>query len=200
MAENMRTLGMIRDIIAMSCFAEQLLGHGQGKEYEPTLRHIIDLSSRPADESLPAVQKIIKELKIPYTRFRKHLRQIYEDLVGTDEDKVQKKFKKAYYELCFHGFGQSVYWTVVELPHIPRIGEEFDVYYFHEYLGTSIFYVDSITHQLIGDEQVTRITLNHGTYNKYWHIRKDEAELKRELHWQDIIHEPDYVLQKKLGY
>lgn len=197
MAENMRSKGMIMDISSMSKFAIQLLG--KGKEYEPLLRLILKIDPYDEDEPIPAVKTFSEKLKMPYTLIRKQLNAIYNDLISYESD-VQFNFKKAVYEFRIHGREEYLTWKVDMLDPIPRVGENISLPYFSEYLDDRNFYVKSITHEFFVDEHIVAISLLGGWYNLFWHFRKDEAHMKRELPLRDFYTMDEYQLQSKLGY
>ena len=85
------------------------------------------------------------------------------------------------------------------LGYLPRVGEELELPFVNAGVNTSYFYVDSITPCLEEGKQMIYIYLKSGSFNSYWRLRRDEAEMKREFSFDDIKKLDDYELKKKLG-
>ena len=85
------------------------------------------------------------------------------------------------------------------IPIMPRVGENVTIPFFKAYIGTDLFYVESIHHEFEDGRQSIYIKLNSGLYNLFWHFRKDEAIEKEELAFNDFYKLHDYELKRKLG-
>lgn len=85
---------------------------------------------------------------------------------------------------------------------VPRVGENIDIPFFKAYLDTTVFYVESISHELNDQLHEINIHLKRGYYNLFWHYRKDKAKETNELRSKDLIELDDYDLKNKLriGY
>jgi hypothetical protein len=65
-------------------------------------------------------------------------------------------------------------------------------------MGTSLYYVKDIRYEFEDNKLSVSFSLTGGFYNLYWHWRKDEAKLKKELDLMDFYKLDDYDLMKKL--
>jgi hypothetical protein len=193
------SLGMIRDIQSMKSYAMKFLQ--KGKEYDQLLSYLLKDDFCGEDSHMPDIKGITKELKLNYSKFKRLLNLIYEEIIA-DYDHIFE-FNEVEYVLAFENYHnrekkiKTI--TVKSFPFLPRIGESVELPYFNEYLGTTCFFVEKIHHQMMDNKLCIFISLKGGFYNLYWHWRKDEAELKHELPVMDFFRLEDWELKKELG-
>ncbi len=191
---------VILDISSMRKFAAKLLK--EENSYNPILEYIISRNIYyDEDAKLPLIKDILKELNITYSKFKKELIKLYYELIDQDyfDPKIPFYFDEVEYFFSLKSFDKYAHFTVKELKHVPRVGEVVEVPYFRAKLGGDYFYVERITNEFWDGKQIVHFSLKRGMYNLYWHIRKDEAEIKREVSLNDLFDLEDYELQKKLG-
>jgi hypothetical protein len=192
---------MLYDIGSMQHRARML--QDKGKDYDQLLKHIntLDFYYNEAVPK-PTIKQLQEQTGIDYSKVRKHIREIYLDLiVGKDDDDFPPfSFGDVTYTISLQSMWnkRSLYFEVDSLPVIPRIGEEIEIPYFHAYLGERTFYVESIDHTLNDKGQSIHINLVPGYFNIYWHYRKAKAMEEQELNWNDFIDLNDYQLRDKL--
>ena len=98
-----------------------------------------------------------------------------------------------------YSISNSYTFTIQDIPRLPRVGEQVNIPFFQEYMGTSSFYVNSIHHSFSDSEQFVFFELLGGYYNLFWHWRKDKAELRNEIDWRDFFRLDDWQLKKKIN-
>jgi len=186
-------------ISSVKTFAKQLIG--KGKEYNDFLQYWLKrYDYYDEDSRLPAVKDVLEETGIPYSKLRKHISDIYGDLrYGIDEG-IDFRYTEKEYEFILKGAERNAYVTISDIPVMPRVGEMVRIPFLKEHLYFDQFYVDKIIHEFEDNKQSVKIYLRHGDYNLFWHHRRDQAELEEDLHFMDLIEEPDFQLQRKLGY
>lgn len=198
LSNRISSAGLILDISSMRNFARKLIGKGKG--YDDLLEFLVANDYYYDDDvSLPRMKDIQEQLNIPYTKLRKQLLEIYNDLIdfayegGFHFNELEYFFSMSY-------FDQYLSFTIKNLPVAPRVGENIEIPFFKERLGTRNFYVESIEHELGDGKQCIYVRLKDGWYNRFWDIRKGEADLKREFTFEEQIKFDDYDKKKKLGY
>ena len=192
---------VILDISSMRNFAAKLLK--EENTYNKILEYLIFKNIYyDEDAHLPLIKDIIKELNITYGKFKKELLKLYSELIDQDYEnpKIPFCFSEVEYFFSLQSYGIYAHFTAKHLRHIPRVGEAVDIPYFRAKLGGDYFFVEKINHEFYDGKHVIYITLKRGFYNKYWHIRKDEAQLKREIGLHDFYELEDFQLQEKLGF
>jgi len=191
------TKELLRDIKNMKAFAKQLLG--KEKNYEQFLKYVLKLNYYKDGVYTPiSIKEIQHETGLKYPIIRKYLHQIYEDLLGNDENQIDFSVQKVEYTFFLHYFDESAYFTVNHLPVVPRVGEQVEIPYFKAKVGTVSFHVDSIYYTFTDELQTVDIYLSPGKYNHYWPKRKDEAYLKGEITLHEYFSVKDYSLKEKL--
>lgn len=153
------------------------------------------------DESIdfPTVKELVERSGLTTGKFNRLVKSIYQDLVIQPEKSLKLDITEVEYEFSIGYYGRYIYFTLDHLPEIPRVGEQFSIPHFNYHLGSNYFHVESIYHSFEDTKQVVTIVLKNGEYNKYWHIRRDEAECRREVPYDDLHNLSDYHLKRKLG-
>jgi hypothetical protein len=194
--------GIISDIGSMRTYALNFLD--KGKEYDHLLNYLLKGDFYKDDyQERPKIQDIIKELGLSYSKFKRQLGLIYEDI--TSDCETPFEFKEVEYCLGLSHYnyrlGEKKYkaMTIKALPFIPRVGETIEIPFFHELLDTTYFYVDQIYHEFFDTKLRIYLSLKGGHYNSWWQLRKDEAEAKGELPLMDFHNLDDWELKRKLG-
>ncbi|HJN06459.1 MAG TPA: hypothetical protein QF480_07575 [Bacteroidales bacterium] len=191
------TKNMILVICSLRNHANYLLNNG--KEYQDLLNYLFSLDFFwDEDKPYPAVKDICAATGLTNGKLKRLTGLIFKDLI-TENDDLKLKIDKVEYVFTLSYFDRYISFSVDNLPQLPRIGESFEVPYFYQYIGCRMFHVESIYHDFYDCTQYITIRLKSGSYNKYWHIRKDEAECKREVSLHDLYKIDDWDLQKKLG-
>ena len=95
-------------------------------------------------------------------------------------------------------FDRYSWFILDELPFIPRIGECIEIPFLREKVGCSIYYIESIDHELTDSKQSVNIHLNPSSPNLYFRLRKDEAYLKGEISSDVYYSKKDWEIKEKL--
>lgn len=199
MEKTLSSKGVLLDISSMRGFASQLLG--KGKRYEALLRLIIEKDYyNDNDLPLPSLKELQERLGLKYALVRKHLFEIYDDLLDHQENSIDFSIKSVEYVFGMWYFDNYVSLVINQLPVMPRVGEQMWIPYFKEKVGTNLFFVDSVHHYFNDTKQSISISLSPGSYNSFWAIRKDEAYLKGEISSNEYFTSKDDNAKKKLGY
>lgn len=197
MEEKLSSKQMILDIGSMRSRAIELLRHN--KQYNSLLKVLTEKDYYYDDNvPMPNIKDLSEKSELKYDKVRRYLKDIYYDLV-LDEAERLFKYNEVEYFFAVHGYREYTYFTADSLPVVPRIGEMITVPYFKAYLNTDYFYVEDVRHTLQDGKQVIDISLKAGSYNLYWHFRKDQAEEEGELSFHDLMHLSDTQLRKKLN-
>ena len=186
--------GMIMDISSMRSFAAQLLG--KGKKYDRLLSCLLEKDYYNDDElPFPSVKYLKTYLGLNEYQVRKQLELIYHDLIYTERKRHIVETEYVFYLSYFENRHSLM---MKSLPVIPRIGEQVKIPFFNSCMGTSVYYVEDIRYKFEDTKMSVYFSLSGGFYNLYWHWRKDEAKLKKELDLMDFYKLDDYDLMKKL--
>lgn len=199
METRLSSKDLMLDITSMHRFAEQLLG--RGKDYEDLLKFLL-AKDYYYDEniSLPTFKELQEELGMAYPLLRKQLSSIYEDIMNYEGNGLDFSINEVEYILSIHYFENYVSFKLNHLPVVPRVGEQMHIPFFRAGIGMSSFYVSSINHYLDDKKQYIHLTLQVGTYNQAWHLRKDEAYLKGQISLKEYYSNNDYELAEQLGF
>lgn len=201
MKENTLSLKqVILDICSMRNFAKKLLK--ENNSYNNILDYLIKQDFYyDEDKPMPTIKEMLQELSYTYTNFKKEVFRLYFDLIDEDYEEKYDLFymNEIEYRFSIKSYDNYAFFTIKTLNEIPRVGETIEIPFFNAKLQSTLFYVERVKHEFQDGKQIIYIFLKNGLYNLFWHYRKDEAELKREVSIHDLIHLPEYTLQKKLG-
>jgi hypothetical protein len=136
--------------------------------------------------------------ELSYTKVRKYLTEIYHDLILI-EDTIAFRFPKVIYSFNISGHHDSfISFETNSLPVLPRVGDNITIPYFKSRLHTESFYVESIRHTFRDLEQTIDIWIKTGTYNLFWHLRKDPADEEGEFTLKERMTFNDSQMKSKL--
>lgn len=198
MERTLRSSGIINDIYSMREFAKKLLK--RGKDYDELLNFLFAIEEdEDGYTNQPSMKEIQAKLKKPYSTIRKHLNEIYSDLEKHDQLGIEFPIKKVEYVFEMVYFQNRGYFTINDLPAVPRIGESVRIPFLREKIGSDWFYVESIAHYLGDTTQTVNISLKPGSPNHYLRIAKDEALLKGRITYEEYYKADDYEIREKLG-
>jgi hypothetical protein len=190
--------GMILDICSMRSRAIKLLKNTN--EYN-SLLETITAKDYYYDEDLqfPSLKQFAEMAGIKYDKARRQLIKIYNDLCSFEFiESTPFEFKETEIWIGLKGIYESKTFQVNHLPYLPRRGETVQIRFFKELIGTDYFYVEKIYHELEDNKQKIFLSLNYGSYNSYWQLRKDQAEELGEISWHDRTTKSDYQLKDQL--
>ncbi len=188
---------MIVDITSMRSHARLLLK--TKKPYEVLLKALIAKDYYyDEDLSMPTLKELSNQTGITYQKVRNQLFLIYQDLVLADDKIAPLEFKEVEYLLSIYGRKNSLVHPVKSLPLMPRVGDNITIPYFTAYLNTHTFYVESISHEMTDQKQITYIHLLPGYFSPYWHFRKSKALEVGEIALNDSVYLDDYELKRRL--
>ena len=148
------------------------------------------------DISIPTLKMIEKETGLKPHAVRKQIQSMY-DLVF-DFDNSALEFNRIEYNIMITYLDRYFYFSMSHLPIIPRIGENMDIPFARAALGFHSFFVDDISHTLVGNKQIVDIVLFAGEANQYLKMRKDKARALGQLHHQEFWKMSNYDMERKL--
>jgi hypothetical protein len=197
MEEKLSSKQMILDIASMRSMALKLLK--EGKDYNPLLKALTDQDYYYNDDlNVPSLQDLAQTSGLKYNKVRSYLKEIYNDLMLNFGEGKTIKFNSVEYWFSLRAYDKYMVFVTDKLQIIPRVGEGITVPFFRAYIGTDFFYVEQVRHSLEDQKQIVNIFLNNGTYNLYWHFRKDQAEEEGEISIHDKLNMNDLQLKRKL--
>lgn len=175
--ETVPIKSILKDIICLEKSLMKLLD--KGKPYETLLRYIIfKCSVYDYESAYPRISDLSKEIKLPATQIKKQLQHIHADAIQLAHDGDLFSIKRYSYTFWMESYDRKLYIKYYDLPHVPCVGETVHMPCFNGYMGNTIYYVDSITHEYYSDEIETTIFLKDGFYNSYFQFKKDEVFFK----------------------
>jgi hypothetical protein len=198
--DSMSTKDMLMNISSMK--QKAMLLAGNGKTYNNLLKDILARDLYYDDDaSMPSLKELSQATGVAYGKIRKQVEDIYQDLILDHEARPLFAFTKVRYEFLIRGRRKNKFMTLEadQLPVMPRIGEEIALPFFSAYLETAYFFVENIEHRFEENAQLVKIWLRAGSYNSYWHYRKDKAKEEYELGFRDFYDLEEHELKRKLG-
>jgi hypothetical protein len=174
----------------------------QSKEYYPLLNLLLEISRKKYRSDRPSLKEVGMTLGIKQHILSRWIYTIYESLYSTNDDNDVAAIidLETIVEFEFSHDGRSVCYAVKGISYIPRVGEAVNNSYFSSLLGAAWgdFYVESVAHYIKAGIHCIRVYLKSGSYNLFWHIRKDEAYLKEEIPLWDTLGKTDRELMTLL--
>ncbi|NQU35080.1 MAG: hypothetical protein HQ521_17785 [Bacteroidetes bacterium] len=171
-----------------------------GKEYQNLLNYLFSLDFIwNEDIPYPKLKDICAVTGLTSGKLKRLTTLIFKDMITERDKDIKLNVNKVEYVFSLRYFDKRIGFVVDDLPVVPRIGESIRIEHFYHYIGCRYFHVEDITHEIIDTTQSIYFRLKDGHYNKYWHIRKDEADCKREISIHDYHFLDDDEMKKKLG-
>ena len=192
--KTVRTIALIADILEMSAFTVHLLD--TEKNYFKLLKFLLENKELAKNLRLKDFQS---HFNLPYEHIRKQVNDLYDDLINYGKKEGWEIRDKVYAFNLKSSAGHASF-TLNTIPHVPRVGENVQLSFFHEALGGSNYYVESINYVITDKKQIVQIELIKGWHNLYWELRKAEAEATGEFTLDDTFHLDDYQKKRKLGF
>lgn len=130
-----------------------------------------------SDTKIP-VKDISQKLNIPSPKIRKHIVNIYDDILDYLASQDRNYIKPGKPRYCFwlkDYFNKSLYIDGFELNEVPREGETVQFDFLYPIYSYSHFQVQSITHYLDYNKHEIYIELEPN-YNRYFNMKRDEHE------------------------
>ncbi len=191
--------GIILDINSMRSRAKKLLKNDS--EYNTLLEAIIEKDYYNDDSlAIPTLKAVAQKAGINYSVARRLLDKIYSDLCSYALlDKFPFEINKTRVLFGLNGMYKNASMLLNGLQIIPRKGEIVQIPYFKELTGSSFFHVSKIYHEFNDDQHEVFISLDDGSYNSYWDLRKDQAEETGEISKYDSNMKSNYELRQMLN-
>ncbi|WP_170266441.1 hypothetical protein [Phaeocystidibacter luteus] len=127
------------------------------------------------DERMPTLKSIANEMGISASAFHKRIHKIHNLLMSEDYANVPIQVKQGKVQFALTGFKGFKLVTVEGLHRIPRRSEQVDFPHFRSHTGSSMYYVNSVSHEMEEGEMVTTVYLDYGMWSPYWELRKSRA-------------------------
>ncbi len=155
------------------------------------------------DLPLPTAKELSEKTGINSKKLKEQVKKIYSDLIFRKEEDSWRNpvfnFKKTIYNFILQGRQKkTISFSVNHLEVIPRVGEEIEIPFFKAYLGTNYFYVKNISHEFNDTIHELNLFLCHGSYNFFWHYRRDKAVELKEIDLFELYELEDWELKQKI--
>jgi hypothetical protein len=179
-----------------------LYEHGQDKEYKGFLKSLIDCNYLEGGEGKTTIKKIAGTFGLQATKITKWLHEIYNDILElNNEQETLFTNNKIPVILFFSYFDSSGNFTV-GLDVIPRVYEEFNMYFIKAKVGTERFWVKRVEYEYNDDSVRIFLWLEGGILNRYREMAVEEALFKGWIgfmeKWDKSNSEIDDILIKYL--
>ncbi len=149
------------------------------------------------DIPYPTFNIIQKETGLKPYDLRKQIIELHKLMLPFADNKYLS-FKKLKYEIYLKFLDNYHCFVLDYLPVSPKVGENITLPFFRNYLKTDYFYIEKIRHRLEDETQIIEILTQPGTYNSFWHYRKEKAYEMKEISLLDPIWRDDHLLKKEL--
>ena len=196
MESEYSTKGIIRDIISMQKLLPKF--KNLGKDYNDLVDYFVETDFSDEGTPYPSIKELQARLGVKYATLRRRLNQLYEDLTVHESLGIDFSIPKVEYVFHLRYFDKRAYFTINNLPVIPRVGEEIWFPFLRERVGTDFFHVSSINHYFDDTKQSINFSLSSGSYNLFWQMKKDEAYEKEDISLHEYYSEDDHQLRKKI--
>ena len=191
--------GMILDICSMKHHISTLLI--SDKPYVPILEYLMTFDYYDDDNFIVPTAKMIEtETGIKYGKIRNLLEMIYHEITTPYyESNIELNFSKI--EVIFHIKGYRGYtsFKTNQISIVPKIGDDVSLPFFNEHCGTTIFHVNQVYHEFLGDLQQINLMLETGTYNTYLKMRTEIAFETGEINYMDTQNKSQYQIRQMLN-
>jgi hypothetical protein len=168
-------------------------------EYQPIVDFLLAKDYLDDDLEIPFPRmKDIEEAKgLKSHMLRKLLLQMHNHIFGFSNN-LKLSFSKVLYHFTINYYGKNCYFILDKLEHLPRVGENISLPFVKAITNINWFYVEEIQHEFQDTTQNIHITLKVGSYNSFWHFRKDQAIELNEVGFRDSLDLSDSQLKKKI--
>lgn len=190
--------GIIRDIVSMQKFLTKFVGHNI--VYDDLVKFFLDLDFQSSGTPYPSIKELQDKLGINYSAIRKKLNLLYEDMSKHEQLGIEYGIINVEYVFYLEYFDNKEYITINQIPVLPRVGEQIWFPFFREKVGSDYFHVKRIDHYFSDSLQSILITLSSGSYNLFWHLKKDEDYEKGNLSFDEYHTIMDYRLKQRYGF
>lgn len=175
-----------------------LFDHGPDKAYKPFLKSLIDCRYLEGREEKTTIKKIAGSFGLKTTKVTKWLHEIYNDILELNNDQEALFTNdKTPITLFFRYFDSSGSFTI-GLDIIPRVYEEFNMYFIKAKVGTEMFWVKKVEHEYSDEGVRIFLWLEGGILNRYREMAVEEALFKGWIgfmeHWDKTNSEIDDIL------
>lgn len=144
------------------------------------------------------IKNIAADSGFETTKISKWLPQIYEDIIEFNNNKPELfKTEGIRHEISCSNFDNYIYFTIW-LVNTPRVYENFEFNFVRSKVGTYLFYVDNVTHNIEKNEQIISITLKGGFVNKFREMLVDKGDFYGVINILDTLHLRDFEIDEKL--
>lgn len=187
---------------SMVKWSKILYDHGPEKEYKPFLKSLIECRYLEDSEGKTTIKKIAESFGLQTAKTTKWLHEIYNDILELNYDQ-EALFTNdmAPVTLFFSYFDSSGNFTI-GLDIIPRVYEEFNMYFIKGKVGTERFWVKKVEHEYNDEGVRIFLWLEGGILNRYREMAVEEALFKGWIgfmeHWDKSNSEIDDILLRYL--
>lgn len=120
------------------------------------------------------------------------------EIFSFDTNRLNLNFNNVRYQFYIRYYDYRCDFTVNNLSHVPRVGENIRLPFVSATMPLTSFYVENITHKFENNVQTIVITLKIGDYNEYWRFMYDRAIELKEIGFMDKFNLSETELKKKI--
>jgi hypothetical protein len=194
------TISIKQIVIDFIYIREQLTELFKDKvEYQSIVEYMLakDYLDDDLEIPFPRLKDLEEGTGIKSHTLRKLLLQMHRQIFEYPNN-LKLSFNKVLYHFTINYYGKGCYFIIDKLEHLPRVGENISLPFIKAITHINWFYVDEIQHEFQGTTQNIHITLKVGSYNSYWHFRKDQALELKEIGHSESFDLSDIELKKKV--
>tara|TARA_R100000935_G_scaffold29362_1_gene49653 strand:+ start:5563 stop:6168 length:606 start_codon:yes stop_codon:yes gene_type:complete len=166
-------------------------------EFQRILNYLLEKEFYDNDEiSIPTLKNIEENTGLKAHAIRKQIKGMYALVFVFNKPTLE--FNQIEYNIMITYMERYFYFSTSNLLIIPRIGENMDIPFARAALRFDSFFVDNISHTLVGEKQIVEIYLYAGEFNQYLKMRKDKERALRQLHYKEFWRMSNYDMERKL--
>ncbi len=171
---------------------------GNGKDYQTFLSGLISVNFFEGIDGRTTITRMSRELGIKTQLISKWIKEMYQDILDLNFDKPELfQAEGIFHELHFKGFRGRVT-LKLWLKAIPRLYEKVELFFLDAKIGSRVFWVKDVHHEIEDGEHTVSIMLDGGILNKYRTELLDRALFDGVLGFMDIYEGNEFEIDKQL--
>lgn len=182
----------------MPDYSKILLNENPDRGYADFLHWLLDKRFYKERTDKISIKMLAANFKTNSSKVTKWLKEIYHDIFELNYDKP-KLFQN-------DGINVSIYMKhydstcefSLSLPAIPREFETVKFSFAKGKVGTDIYWVKKVEHEILDNASTITLWLEGGIMNKYREFALDKALFQGRIHFMDVYEKHDFELDKEL--
>ncbi|MBK9958760.1 MAG: hypothetical protein IPP11_09245 [Chitinophagaceae bacterium] len=185
---------------SMLAWSQILLEKGVVKEYQSFLKGLIETRYFEDREEKVTIKQIAASFKHQTTKVTKWLHEIYNDILELNNDKEELFTNNKLPITCYFSYFDSSGSVTLGMDAVPRVYEEFNMYFMKAKVGCERFWVNRVEHEVHDTGAKIFLWLEGGILNRYREMAVEEALFKGWIgfmdQWQLTNSEMDDIIIK----